>query len=286
MDYYIKTTIKIEPVDAIAREILIAQLSQLGYDSFMETDSGVEAYISSQQFSPINPENLPFLSSPQYRFSISTEKLEEKNWNIEWEKNYFKPVIIDGQCLVRSTFHEAPSQKPPYEILINPQMSFGTGHHETTTLMVRQLLKMELKGMNVLDMGCGTAILSILASLRGASKITAIDIDSWATQNAIENLKLNKIANVVVEQGDASCLNNKMPFNLILANINRNIILHDMPIYDKVLKNNGYVLLSGFFNSDFEQINKVAKKLNWQHISTKEQNNWIALSYRKNITGK
>jgi len=278
---FIQTTIQLTPNDATAREILIAQLSQLGYDSFMETDTGLEAYIPSENYRPLNSGNLSFLASPLYRFTISSKKMENTNWNKEWEENYFKPVVIANQCLIRSPFHKPPFQKVPYHILIQPQMSFGTGHHETTTLMIKNLLELELKDMEVLDMGCGTGILGILASLMGATHITAIDIDHWATDNAKENIKLNHLSNITVAQGDASLLSKTNPVNIILANINRNILLRDMPYYNTVLKNNGYVLLSGFYKDDFEKLNAMANSLGWEHISSKEQNNWMALSYRK-----
>ncbi|MGQ1891515.1 50S ribosomal protein L11 methyltransferase [Thermophagus sp. OGC60D27] len=278
---FIQTTIQITPTDATAREILIAQLCELGYDSFMETDTGLIAYIPSEKHCPLGPENLPFLSSPDYRFSISWEKMKNKNWNKEWEQNYFKPVVIANQCIIRSPFHEVSEQKVPYEILIQPQMSFGTGHHETTTLMIQHLLEMDLTNLKVLDMGCGTGILAILASLKGAAHITAIDIDQWATNNAKDNINLNHISNITVEQGNADLLSSDNHFHIILANINRNILLQDLPSYDKALTNNGLVILSGFYKDDFEKLNAMALSLGWEHLSLKEQNNWIALSYRK-----
>jgi ribosomal protein L11 methyltransferase len=278
---YIKTTISIQPVDSVACEILIAGLSELGYDSFMDTDEGIEAYIPSEKYFPLTPEVLPFLSNSSYRFNISAEELEEKNWNEEWEKNYFKPIIIGKKCLVRSPFHDRPSQKTQFEILIEPRMAFGTGYHQTTSLMMEHLLEMKIEGQNVLDMGCGTGILGILASMLGASKVTGIDTDHWAVDNARDNLELNNIRNMEIELGDASLLKTKSSFNIILANINRNILMEDMPHYNHALKNKGYVLLSGFYKEDFEKIDNIARSLKWEHLLTKEQNNWMAVSYRK-----
>lgn len=278
---YIKTTISIQPVDSVACEILIARLSELGYDSFMETDVGIEAYIPSEKYFPLTPEVLPFLSNSSYHFNISAEELEEKNWNEEWEKNYFKPIIIGKKCLVRSPFHDRPPQKTQFEILIEPRMAFGTGYHQTTSLMMEHLLEMKIKGQNVLDMGCGTGILGILASMLGASNVTGIDTDHWAVDNARDNLELNNIRNMKIELGDASLLKTKSSFNIILANINRNILMEDMPHYNHALKNKGYVLLSGFYQEDFEKIDNIARSLKWEHLLTKEQNNWVAVSYRK-----
>ena len=275
-----KTIITITPADQGAKEILIAQLSELGYDSFMETDEGVEAYIPSGQSVPINEETIPFLASSDYTFSIKTETLEEKNWNEEWEKNYFKPLVIGNQCLVRSPFHEDyPAAR--YQILIDPRMAFGTGYHETTSLMISHLLEMEVSQLRILDMGCGTAILAILASMKGASEIIGIDNDSWAVENAQENLELNHIRNAEILAGDASLLEKTGTYDLVLANINRNILLEDMPAYHKVLKNNGQIILSGFYSEDITKIDQKAKSLGWKHILTKEQNNWIAVAYRK-----
>lgn len=280
MTTYTKTIIKITPPDNNAREILIAQLSDLGYDSFMETDEGLEAYIRSDLSRPINENTLPFLNFSDYTFEIETEELEDKNWNEEWEKNYFKPIVIGNQCLVRSPFHEPPSPAR-YEILIEPRMAFGTGYHETTSLMITHLLELDLKNLNVLDMGCGTGILGILASMKEAAAVTGIDNDNWAVNNAIDNLQLNRISNMNIFEGDASILGTMPPFDLILANINRNILLEDMDQYHQALSQNGRIILSGFYTEDLEKIGEKARSMNWQHLLTKEQNNWIAVSYRK-----
>ncbi len=278
---YKTAIIKISPSHDLAKEILIAQLSEAGYESFRETDEGLEAYISSDQYFPLTSEVISFLNSPDYSFEIETRELEERNWNEEWEKNYFKPLIIGDQCLVRSPFHEAP-HKTPYEILINPKMAFGTGNHETTSLMIEHLLEFDVTNLEVMDMGCGTGILGILASIRGASQITGIDNDQWAINNAIENLELNNINNMTILQGDADLLQkDERVYDLFLANINRNILLQDMPKYDLSVKSEGTIILSGFYKEDLQAIEQQAKVLKWTHVFTKEQNNWIAVSYRK-----
>jgi ribosomal protein L11 methyltransferase len=247
---YKKSIIKIHPFNNTAREILIAQLSELGYESFLEINDGLEAYIPSNKFTPINDQTVSFLSSEFYVFEISTEDLEEKNWNEEWKKNYFKPILIGKQCLVRPTFHESQI-KAQYEILIEPRMAFGTGYHETTSLMIEHLLELDITQKRVLDMGCGTGILGILASMRGASKVEGIDIDSWAVENAKDNIQLNNIPNMQIVLGDASAIPNQESFHLFLANINRNILLNDLNKYDAALIKGGTIILSGFYTEDF-----------------------------------
>lgn len=278
---YKKSILKITPVDDTAREILIAQLSETGYDSFMETDEGLEAYIPKDLFTPLNGDLIPFLNAPNYQFTITSEDPEEKNWNEEWEKNYFKPIVIGDKCLVRSPFHEKPVENPSYEILIEPKMAFGTGYHETTTLMILHLLELNSEGLRVLDMGCGTAILGILTAMRGASRVLGIDIDTWATANAEENIKNNNITNMEIQLGDASVLSKDLQFDVILANINRNILLEDMPRYDESARPGTLIYLSGFYQQDLPKIETVTSQLDWQRISIKEQNNWVAVSYRK-----
>jgi ribosomal protein L11 methyltransferase len=263
------------------REILIAQLAELGYDSFMETEEGLEGYIESSSFLPLTKENLPVLASPDFSIEISTENLEDKNWNQEWEKNYFKPIVIGKKCLVRSPFHEAPAEKPQYEVLIEPRMAFGTGYHETTRLMIEHLLELNITDKHVLDMGCGTGILGILASLRGAHRVTAIDIDRWATDNAKDNISLNNITNMEVMLGNAALLNNMAPCDLLLTNINRNTLMNDIQLYNKAIKHGSTIILSGFYNEDLKKIDTRARSFDWEHLLTKEHNNWIAVSYRK-----
>lgn len=276
-----KINLKISPATEASREIFIALLSELGYESFLESAEGLEAYIEEDLFQPLDQNNLPILNSPEYTVEISEEDLEEKNWNEEWEKNYFKPIIIGNNCLVRSTFHEKPAQAMKYEILINPKMAFGTGYHETTSLIIQFLLELNVADQHVLDMGCGTGILGILAALRGARKVEGIDVDHWAAENAMENLQLNNINNMEIHLGDASLLQNNQKYDTILANINRNILMEDMHRYDGVAKKGTIILMSGFYEEDFQKINQKAKSLNWEHVSIKEQNKWIAVSYRK-----
>ena len=202
---YTKTSCKIEPDTEIHREILIAELGNIGYESFTESDELVEAYIISADFSVEALQNLFSSEYLPFKVTFSSEIIADQNWNEEWEKNYFQPLVIAGRCLIRAPFLTT-FPAADYEIIIEPGMAFGTGNHETTTLMVTEILNQELSGKNVLDMGCGTGILSILASQRGAETITAIDIDSWAINSTIENAGHNDICNLVIIQGGAEAI--------------------------------------------------------------------------------
>ena len=208
----------------VAREILVAELGALGFESFSETPSRLSAYIQAQDWNEGMLEEVQILNSDEVDFEIDKEQIEQVNWNERWEKN-FNPIQIQGKVSVRAPFHEDPQLK--YDIVIEPKMSFGTGHHETTHLMIEHLLELELEGKSVLDMGCGTGILAIFSEMRGASTIDAIDVDPWCYENSIENASRNNCNGIRVFQGDASLLNGKQ-YDLIIANINRNILLTDM----------------------------------------------------------
>ncbi len=278
MDYY-KIDIKIIPFEEWLRDVLVAQLGETGYDSFVETETGVEAFIPVAGFSETDLEFV--LSSFQDDFSFTTEKelIKGRNWNEEWEKNYFKPLVIKNECVIRAPFHtDFPVAK--YEIIIEPNMAFGTGNHETTTMMVETILENNMTGKNVLDMGCGTGILGILASMKGAAKVTAIDIDEWSFKGATENAKLNNISNIEVKQGDASLLGNEK-FDTILANIHKNVLLTDMKKYYEVLLQGGLLVMSGFYAEDIKEIKEKAESLGLQDNGHKLKNNWIAYAYRK-----
>lgn len=279
---YQKVTIQIEPFNNQMVEILIAWLSEMGYEGFQEIDEGLEAYVPLHLFSPLSADNLPALANPGFRFQISSQRLEEKNWNEEWEKNYFKPIVIADKCLIRSPFQQPPASCE-YEILVEPRMAFGTGHHETTSLMLQHLMEANLKNLRILDMGCGTGILGILGSMKGAREVVGIDNDHWAVENARDNLIINGIKNMTIEQGDADTLKKLPPFNTILANINRNILLNDMKHYNQVLVPGGIIYLSGFYTEDLQKIDQEAKRLSWNTVLTKKHNNWMAIAYSKAI---
>ena len=236
-------------------EILVAYLSQMGYDSFCETDSGLNAYIESEQFSAEKLHKL--ISSIDTEVSFVHQKLKDENWNSKWESN-FTPVVIDNRCAIRASFHEPIDVE--HEIVITPKMSFGTGHHATTSGMVRAMMDLDFDNINVLDMGCGTSVLAILASKLGAKNIVAIDINEWAFENSLENLTVNGVENVQVLCGDAELINNQ--FDVILANINRNVLLNDMNIYSKALVQNGIILFSGFYRHDLDLMIETANSNN------------------------
>jgi ribosomal protein L11 methyltransferase len=271
---YTKINCKIEPDIEINREILIAELGNIGYESFAETADLVEAYIQTADFSNDDLIRLFPVGYPGFQFSFSSETIPDQNWNELWEKNYFQPLMIADRCLIRAPFHtDYPHAE--YEIVIEPGMAFGTGNHETTIMMISLILKQDLIGKTVLDMGCGTGVLSILASMRGADNITAIDIDSWAVNSVTENAANNNISNLEVIQGGAESISDKK-FDYIYANIQRNILLHDMPQYCKVLKQGGNLLMSGFYAEDLEQIKKRSIELGLQFTGFTENQGWIA----------
>ena len=203
---------------------------------------------------------------------------EEKNWNEELEKNFFQPIVIDNRCVIHSTFHK-DYPKAEYDIVINPQMAFGTGHHETTSSILGELLEADLKGKSVLDMGCGTSILAILASMRGAGKVTAIDIDDWCVNNSRDNIALNGISNITVELGDASLLNGREPFDVVIANINRNILLQDMPAYAACMKKGSELYISGFYTEDIPVLREKAESLGMEYVHHREKHNWAAVKF-------
>ncbi|HIP47756.1 MAG TPA: 50S ribosomal protein L11 methyltransferase [Lutibacter sp.] len=258
-----------------AREILVAELGSLGFESFTETENGLVAYIPKSDWN-LNILNEVFvLNSGEFNITYDKEEIKPVNWNKEWEKN-FDPIAIDNKVSIRAPFHEKANLD--YNILIEPKMSFGTGHHETTHLMVKHLLQLDLKNKTVLDMGCGTAVLAILAEMRGASKLDAIDIDSWCYENSIENIERNNSKKISVYEGDASLLVNKH-YDLIIANINRNILLQDIKIYANSLNKKGFLLLSGFYQEDIPVIDAEASKYNLKLDLILERNNWAGLRY-------
>ena len=274
-EVYAEYEFKVNPVNPGA-EILIAELSQLDFESFDETDEGVKAYILAS----LDKENLLdevfILNNPEFEITYSVNTIEPVNWNEEWEKN-FEPIVIADACAVRAPFHKPFNVQ--YEIVIEPKMSFGTGHHETTFMMLQFILENTFEGKTVLDMGCGTAVLAILAEMRGASKVDAIDIDDWCVENSEENVLRNHCKYISVKLGDASVLPTSETYDTIIANINRNILLNDMEIYSKGLKMGGELYLSGFYKEDLPIIIECCNKLGLQFVENKEKNNWIAAKF-------
>ncbi len=272
---FIQVNFNIEPYEEYIADVLAAELGELGYDTFVPTENGLEAFIASDVFNDSELKNL--LANFVFETSIDYKvtKIESKNWNEEWEKHYFEPIIIDNECVIHSSFHKnIPEAK--YDIVIDPKMSFGTGHHETTSLVIGELLKMDLVGKKVLDMGCGTSVLAILAAMRGATDLLAIDIDSWCVENSVENIALNKISGINIKQGGAELLANQH-FDIILANINRNILLADMEHYAACLSANGQLYMSGFYSEDIPLIEAEANRNGLNLISSKLKNNWAVV---------
>ena len=260
-----------------ATEILIAQLGLVGFESFVENKKGVSAYIQEADWNANILEDIQILNSDEFEISYVEEVIEQVNWNSEWEKN-FNPIQVNDLVSIRAPFHENPNLK--YDIVIEPKMSFGTGHHETTHMMVQQLIDMDLTNKKVLDMGCGTGILAIYAEMKGANPIDAIDIDNWCYLNSVENAERNNCSNISVYEGDAALLKNKK-YDVIIANINRNILLNDMEAYMNCLNPNGAILFSGFYKEDISVIDAEVSKYGLELDRTIERNNWVSLKYMK-----
>lgn len=276
---YIEVKFVCNPNTEIINSVLSAVIAEIGFESFVEDETGTTAYIQNNLFNPTELDKVLRELPIEADISYTYKSIEDKNWNEEWEKNYFQPLIIDNRCIIQSTFHNAPATYE-YNIFIDPKMAFGTGHHQTTELMIREILNEDFDGRSVLDMGTGTAILAILASMKGANPIKAIDIDKWAYDNAIENLELNKIKNISVEIGGAELLGNTT-FDIILANINRNILLNDIHVYASVLNKGGLLFMSGFYVEDIPAITEECNKhgLNFVHNNIKD--NWTAVKFTK-----
>ena len=273
---YISYTFKVSPKEP-ATEILIAELGEVGFESFVENEEGVEAFIQKTDWNSQVLDDIYVLNSKEFEISYEMQEIEQTNWNIEWEKN-FNPIQVDGLVSIRAPFHENPNLK--YDIVIEPKMSFGTGHHETTHMMVHHLSDLDVAGKKVLDMGCGTGILAIFAEMKGAKPIDAIDIDNWCYQNSLENVERNNCKHIAVYEGDASLLKNKK-YEVIIANINRNILLNDMHIYIDCLDENGVILLSGFYKEDIPVIDAEVSKYGLKLDKQIERNNWVSLKYVK-----
>ncbi len=273
---YIEYNFEVSPKEP-ATEILIAQLGFAGFESFVENENGVTAYIQKQDWNAEILEDVFILNSEEFAISYKQNEVAQTNWNEEWEKN-FNPIEVDDLVSIRAPFHENPNLK--YDIVIEPKMSFGTGHHETTHMMVQHLLELGLKSKKVLDMGCGTGILAIFAEMKGANPIDAIDIDHWCYENSLENAQRNNCSCISVYKGDSRLLENKS-YDVVIANINRNILLADMEIYTSCLNENGTLLLSGFYEEDIPIIDKEVTQHGLVFDKKIERNNWVALKYQK-----
>lgn len=280
MNDYTEVRIDMSPCNETMTDVMAALLCEHGYESFVPDESGMTAYIKLEDFDKkvldeVTAE-LPFDTS----VTVKCETVEGRDWNQEWEKNYFKPITVDGKCVIHSSFHtDIPSM--PYDIVIDPKMAFGTGHHQTTTLIILRLLELPLEGSSVIDMGTGTGILAILAAMRGAGPVTAIEIDEFAHVNAVENVSLNRHPEINVVLGDASALAGVEPVDLFLANINRNIIVGDLQVYASRLKEGGTMLLSGFYEDDIAIVLDEARKHGLEYVGYTVLERWSCLELKK-----
>ena len=271
---YIGYDFKVEPMQP-GVEILIAELGYAGFDSFVETENGVTAYIKKEDWNADILNTIQILESDEFAISYVFKEIEQTNWNAEWERN-FHPIVVSDLCTVRAPFHDAFNTK--YDIVIEPKMSFGTGHHETTHMMIQHILNHDFSNLSVLDMGCGTGVLAILAEMKGATNIDAIDIDIWCCLNSLENVARNNCKNISVFEGDAGLLKDKN-YDVIIANINRNILLQDLDAYVACLNSNGFLFLSGFYKDDISLITEKCNILGLNHVDILEQNHWVALKF-------
>ena len=275
MQNYLEFNFKIQPLQPW-NEILMAELIEIGFDSFTEEYDGILGYIQKELFKEEELKEVQLLQNPDINISYTFKEMPNINWNEEWEKN-FSPINIEDQVSIRAEFHE--NQNLPHEIIIQPKMSFGTGHHATTYLMIQQMLDMNFENKTVLDMGCGTSVLAIFAKQQGAGKTVAIDIDEWSVENSIENAARNKVE-LEISQGTADNLGSEN-FDIILANINRNILISDIPTYVSILNNGGQLLLSGLCFFDVDDILEVctAEKLTLTKKIQREE--WVSLLLEK-----
>jgi ribosomal protein L11 methyltransferase len=273
---YIGYHFQISPLE-LGSEILIAELGEKAFESFIETETGISAYVQKDLWNENILDDIQILANPEFTISYSFEEIEQVNWNEEWEKN-FEAIEVDGKCHVRAPFHEKTNAE--YDIIIEPKMSFGTGHHETTHMMIQHILETDCTNKKTLDMGCGTAILAILAEMKGAQPIDAIDIDNWCYLNSIENAERNNCKHISVYEGDADLLVGKR-YDIIIANINRNILLNDMQTYVDCLNENGLLFLSGFYTEDIPVISESCVSKGLTYVKQFERNNWVALKFTK-----
>lgn len=281
MNDYIEVRVKITPCDDTATDVIASLLCDIGYESFVPDQTGTTAYIQKGIFDndALNSTIADF-PIPGYKLEVVTQEIEGKDWNAEWERNYFKPIVVDDKCVIHSSFHtDIPACQ--YDIVIDPKMAFGTGHHATTSLIISRLLHTSLDGKSVIDMGTGTGILAILAAMKGATTINAIEIDPFAQVNAVENVKLNNHPEINVILGDAEALTPLPKADIFIANINRNIILNDMTKYAAAMKSGATLLLSGFYEDDVNMLVEEGKQNGLTFRSVTSRDRWACLEMQK-----
>ena len=280
MNDYIEVRFELSPCDEIATDVLAALLCEYDYESFVPDETGLTAYVKKEFYKEGVLTQVVSDFPLDNKIKYAHEIIEGQDWNSEWEKNYFKPIVVKDKCVIHSSFHKDIPQLQ-YDIVIDPKMAFGTGHHATTSLIIEQLLEMEMEDKSVIDMGTGTGILAILSHMRGAKNISAIEIDPVAHLNAIENLKINGADIVNLILGDASSLSNLSSVDVFIANINRNIITQDMESYVRALNMGGIMLLSGFYEEDIPVIMKVAEPLGLKYETHEVKDRWSCLKLSK-----
>jgi len=281
MNDYTRVKFSVTPNEEFATDILASQLADIGFESFVTEEDGLSAYVPQPLF---NKENIDSVVSefpiPGFKISYESEFIEGEDWNAEWEKNYFQPIVLGEDCVIHSTFHKnVPCAR--YNILIDPKMAFGTGYHHTTCLMLRAILASDMAGKSVLDMGCGTALLAILARKHGATAVAAIDIDEFAFENAKENIVLNGTPDIDVRLGGAEAIKEGDCFDFVIANINRNILLADIKNYVKCMHSGSLLFISGFYTEDMDILKEEAAHHALRYIGYAEDNRWAMMKFEK-----
>lgn len=281
MNDYVEVRIKVTPCSEYKTDILAALLADVGFESFVPDESGLTAYAPVEQYDAAAVDAaIASFPLPETAVETVSSVVEGRDWNSEWEKNFFQPIVIGEKCVVHSSFHRG-YPACPYDITIDPKMAFGTGHHATTSLIAAQLIERDLTGLDVMDMGTGTGILAILAAMRGAARVRAIEIDPFAYANALENFALNKHPEIALELGDAALLKGKSGINLFIANINRNVITADIPAYTATLAPGATVILSGFYVDDIPVVTAAAGREGLVAAGHTERDRWACLILNK-----
>lgn len=277
---YKEVVITVKPFSETATDVLSAMLGEIGFESFVVEDDKLFAYVGEKLFDADELKNSIDAYPLDAEISYEVSEIEQKNWNEEWEKNYFQPIVMGDRLVIHSTFHkDIPAAE--YDIMIDPKMAFGTGHHDTTSQILQEILDYDLTGKSVLDMGCGTAVLAILAVKKGALSARAIDIDDWVCDNAVENVKLNAADAIEVECGDAALLADGRTYDVILANINRNILVNDLCHYAKCMHSGSVIFMSGFYVEDIPYIREAAEKEGLVYEHHRDRNRWVAIKFVK-----
>lgn len=260
-------------------ELLIAELAEIGFDTFQENEDGFDAYAEEDKYDHEALQSIKERYSQHTSLTFAFNKIEKRNWNEDWENSY-EPIIVDDRCLIRAEFHKI-EKKYPYEITITPKMSFGTGHHQTTYLMVKSQMDINHMNKRVMDAGCGTAILSVMACKLGAKEIEAFDIDEWSVVNGNENISINNCSNINLQQGKITEVKLTGTFDIILANINKNVLLEEIKIYSSYLNPSGLLLLSGFYTKDIPDLLSECSKYNLHELKRDERETWASLLVQK-----